>query len=214
MLFKDRKDAGARLAEALEKYKGEDVILLALPRGGVVLGAEIAKKLDARLDLIIARKIGHPTNPEYAICAVAEDGPPVCNLMEIKNIDPRWLAEEILLARNEIKRRREKYLGEVRPYSAKGKTAIIVDDGIATGITMLAAIDELKQHKPKRIVVAIPVTPYDTAQKLKEMVDDLVSLDIDENYLGSVGAYYLDFSQVEDSEVISILRSVGRKEGF
>lgn len=214
MIFRDRKDAGARLAEALEKYKEEDAVLLALPRGGVVLGAEIAKRLDLKLDLIIAKKIGHPTNPEYAICAIAEDGPPVCNLAEVKNIDARWLAEEIILARNEIKRRRQKYLGEIRPYSVKGKTVIIVDDGVATGITMLAAIDELKQHSPKRIVVAIPVTPFDTAQKLKEIADDLVSLFIDETYLGAVGAYYEDFRQVEDSEVISLLKSVGRKEGF
>lgn len=211
MIFRDRKDAGIKLAKALEKYKGEDVIIFALPRGGVPLGVEIAKKLTAPLDLIITKKIGHPMNAEYAICAIAEDGSPVCNSAEVNNVDPGWFEKEIQRVRQEIKRRREKYLGKITPHPVEGKIAIIVDDGIATGLTMIAAIDEIKRRKPKRLVVAIPVTPYDTAQKLKSMVDDLVSLDIDAHYLGAVGAYYEDFSQVEDSEVISLLKSVAKK---
>jgi len=211
MIFKDRKDAGIKLAKALEKYMGEDVIIFALPRGGVPLGFEIAKKLAAPLDLIITKKIGHPMNAEYAICALAEEGSPVCNTAEVNNVDPGWLEEETKRVRREIKRRREKYLGEITTHSVAGKTAIIVDDGIATGLTMIAAIEEIKSRKPKRLVVAIPVTPYDTAQKLKAIADDLVSLDIDEHYLGAVGAYYEDFSQVEDSEVISLLISASKK---
>lgn len=212
MRFRDRKDAGIRLAKALEKYKGEDVIVYALPRGGVPLGVEIAKKLNAPLDLIITKKIGHPTNPEYAICALAEGGDPVCNPAEVDSIDPHWLEAEITRIRTEIKRRRETYLGEITKHSVEGKIAIIVDDGIATGYTMIAAINEMKKHNPKRIVVAIPVTPDDTAEKLRSMVDDLVSLDIDVFYQGAVGAYYDDFSQVDDSEVLLLLKAMA-KEG-
>ncbi|PKM60844.1 MAG: phosphoribosyl transferase [Firmicutes bacterium HGW-Firmicutes-4] len=212
MLFKNRKDAGIKLANALEKYKREDVIVLALPRGGVILGVEIAKMLDAPLDILSTKKIGHPLNSEYAICAITEDGDPICNSAEVKNIDPEWLAGEIKKVRNEIKRRREIFLGGRALYSVEGKTVIIADDGIATGLTMIAAIDEIKKRNPKRLVIAIPVTPYDTAQKLNPMVDELVSLDIDANYRGAVGAYYEDFTQVEDSEVISILNAFENKD--
>ncbi len=212
MLFKNRKDAGIKLANALEKYKREDVIVLALPRGGVILGVEIAKMLDAPLDILSTKKIGHPLNSEYAICAITEDGDPICNSAEVKNIDPEWLAGEIKKVRNEIKRRREIFLGGRALYSVEGKTVIIADDGIATGLTMIAAIDEIKKRNPKRLVIAIPVTPYDTAQKLNSMVDELVSLDIDTNYRGAVGAYYEDFTQVEDSEVISILNAFENKD--
>lgn len=212
MLFKNRKDAGIKLADALEKYKGEDVIVLALPRGGVVLGAEIANKLAAPLDILLTKKIGHPMNSEYAICAITEDGEPICNSAEVKNVDPLWLAGEIKKVRSEIKRRREMFLGGKALYPVEGKTVIIADDGIATGLTMIAAIEEIKKRKPQKLVIAIPVTPYDTAQRLKAMVDELVSLDIDAHYRGAVGAYYQDFTQVEDSEVISILKSFENRE--
>ncbi|HEY5555813.1 phosphoribosyltransferase [Acetobacterium sp.] len=214
MLFKNRKDAGIKLAQALEKYKDEDAIVLALPRGGVVLGEEIANKLHAPLDILLTKKIGHPMNSEYAICAITEDGDPICNSAEVEKVDPEWLAEEIRKVRSEIKRRRKMFLGGKALQPVAGKTVIIADDGIATGLTMIAAIDEIKKRKPKRLVIAIPVTPYDTAQRLISMVDELVSLDIDPNYRGAVGAYYEDFTQVEDSEVISILKSFENKGGF
>lgn len=214
MLFKNRKDAGIKLAQALEKYKDEDAIVLALPRGGVVLGEEIANKLHAPLDILLTKKIGHPMNSEYAICAITEDGDPICNSAEVEKVDPEWLAEEIRKVRSEIKRRREMFLGGKALQPVEGKTVIIADDGIATGLTMIAAIDEIKKRKPKRLVIAIPVTPYDTAQRLMSMVDELVSLDIDPNYRGAVGAYYEDFTQVEDSEVISILKFFENKGGL
>jgi len=213
MLFKNRKEAGIKLAEALEKYQDEDVIVLALPRGGVVLGAEIANKLRAPLDILLTKKIGHPMNSEYAICAITEDGDPICNAAEVKKLDPEWLPMEIKKVRSEIKRRREMFLGGKALYPVEGKTVIIADDGIATGLTMMAAIEEIKKRNPKKLVIAIPVTPYDTSQKLMSMVDELVSLDIDPNYRGAVGAYYEDFRQVEDSEVISILKSFENKRG-
>lgn len=175
------------------------------------MGVEIANKLQAPLDLIITKKVGHPSNPEYAICAVAEEGEPICNTYEISRIDPKWFEAEVVRIKSDIKRRRQEYFGEISMRDVSGKTVIITDDGIATGFTMIAAIKEIKKRAPKKIVVAIPVTPYDTAKILKTMTDDLVSLSIDTDYLGSVGAYYMDFRQVEDSEVIALLKSVEKK---
>ncbi len=208
MLFQDRREAGIKLAEALENYRGPDVVVFALPRGGVVLGAEIAKKLQAPLDLVLTKKIGHPGNPEYAICAIAEEGEPLCNPLELSMVDPEWFQNEVERTRAELKRRRKEYLGEAKPREVKGMVVIIVDDGIATGFTMMAAISEMKRREAKLVIVAIPVTPQDTALKLKGMGVDLVSLNIDCNYLGAVGAYYMDFRQVTDSEVISLLKTV------
>ena len=211
MRFKNRLEAGVQLAILLQKYADDNLVVYALPRGGVSLGVEIAKKLHAPFDLVITKKIGHPGNPEYALCAIAEDGEPICNKDDIGYIDKHWLQEEIDRVRVEIKRRREKYFGEITHPDIEGKTAIIVDDGIATGYTMLAAINEIKRRKPGKIVVAIPVTPEDTARELRKITDDLVSVEIDPFYLGAVGAYYDDFSQVEDEEVISLIKSLEEK---
>ena len=208
MLFKDRREAGIQLAGQLIKYRGQGVVILALPRGGVVLGAEIARILETKLDLIISKKIGHPLDPEYAVCAIAEGGKPYCNEEERKLLDPSWLEEATIHARAEIARRRKSYLGNRGMTDLKGKTVIIVDDGIATGLTMIAAIEEVRTHQPAKIVAAIPVTPADTARKLEAIVDELVSLKVDENYLGYVGAYYDDFSQVEDAEVVRLLQEL------
>lgn len=201
------------MAEALAKYRNQDVVILALPRGGIVPAVEIAKALEAPLDLVITKKIGHPNNDEYAICAISEDGEPVCNEIEISRVDPKWFENKVEKVRNEIKKRREMYhLGGAKK-SLEGKTVIIVDDGIATGLTMLAAIGEIKSRNPKEIVVAIPVVPGDTAKKLQALVDELVALDIDQSYLGAVGAYYDNFLQVEDSVVMALLKEVARNGG-
>ena len=141
MRFKNRREAGVQLAILLQKYADDNLVVYALPRGGVPLGVEIAKKLHAPFELVITKKIGHPGNPEYALCAIAEDGEPICNKDDIGYIDKHWLQEEIDRVRVEIKRRREKYFGEITHPDIEGKTAIIVDDGIATGYTMIAAIE-------------------------------------------------------------------------
>ena len=208
MVFQNRKEAGIKLAEALSKFKDDDVIVFALPRGGVVLGVEIAERLDAPLDLVITKKIGHPFNSEYAIGAVAESGEPLYNAAELRRVDASWRRSEEERMRAELKRRRRDYFGDREQEDLAGKVAIIVDDGIATGLTMMAAIKYLRGQGAERIVVAIPVTPYDTAQRLREQADDLVSLQIDRYYRGAVGAYYKDFRQVSDEEVIALLRSV------
>ncbi len=210
MLFKNRTEAGQKLAELLSDYASEDVIVYALPRGGVILGAEIAKALHGPLDLIITRKIGHPSNPEYAVCALAEDGAPICNQSELERLGHHWLEEEKHKAREEIQRRREEYVGGTTQLDIKGKTAIIVDDGIATGLTMIASIEEMKLHEPKEIVVAIPIVPYLTSLKLEGMVDKVVCVEATREFLGAVGAYYEDFTQVDDDEVKRILKEVNK----
>ncbi|EFB40691.1 MULTISPECIES: phosphoribosyltransferase [Parachlamydia] len=205
--FKDRHDAGRQLAELLEKYKDKDVIVYALPRGGVVIAEEIAKFLHASLDLIFAHKIGHPYQEEYAIAAISEHGLIVEASDELRFVDKKWFEKEKERQVLEMKRRRALYLKNIPKKSAKDKIAIIVDDGIATGLTMQAGIKELKSNQPKKIIAAVPVSPKSTAQLLTSMVDEFVAIEIppDGQFLGAVGAYYDEFYQVEDQEVIDIL---------
>ncbi len=207
MYFKDRMEAGRKLAEALNKYKNQIAVVYALPRGGVILGEIIAKELGAYLDLVITRKIGHPLSPEYAVCAVAEDGDMICNETEKASLDPKWLERESKKEKKEAIRRRKVYLKGRLPLKTENKIALIVDDGIATGLTMELAIREVKHLNPKKIVVAIPVLPADVAEKIRKEIDELVALDIPTNYAGAVGAYYEEFPQVEDEEVIKILKN-------
>lgn len=209
MRFKDRHEAGQRLAKALQLYRGADTIIYALPRGGAVVGAEIARGLGLPLDLVITRKIGHPDNPEYAVCAVAETGSLICDEAERARLDPQWLAAAVAREQAEAARRRQTYLRGQASHSANQKTAIVVDDGVATGLTLRAAIRALKAERPKRIVVAIPVTPSDTADVLRRESDELVALVEDPDYLGAVGAYYDSFPEVTDAEVIYLLHLLG-----
>lgn len=194
------------LADALMQYRGTDTVVYALPRGGVVLGAEIAGGLDAPLDLIVPRKVGHPDQPEYGVCAVTDEGHLVCSKREVARLDPAWLTAEVQKEQVEAIRRRRKYLASRRSLPAKGKTAIIVDDGVATGLTMLAAVEDVKDREPRRVVLATPVIPKDLAGRMKRYVRDLVALDTPAIYLGAVGAYYDNFDQVEDKEVISLMK--------
>ena len=209
MFFKNRQEAGKKLAKALAKYQYKDVVVFGLPRGGVVLAIEVARFLAAPLDLIIPRKIGHPQNPEYAVCAVAEHGDDViCNEDERKALGEEWIKQAAAQERAEAKRRRAIYLAGKKPLSLAGKTAIIIDDGIATGLTMRAAIQDAKARKPAKIVVAIPVIPRDTAKVIAAEVDELVALDKPLIYLGAVGAYYAEFPQVSDEEVIKMMAAL------
>lgn len=211
MKFIDRIDAGKRLSTALAAYSGEDTVIYALPRGGVVLAAEIAKKLDTTLDLVITRKIGHPLSPEYAIAAVTEAGDLEANQAEVVTVDRVWLKREIKKEITEAKRRRQTYLKGREVTDIKGRVAIIVDDGIATGLTMLAAIKDIRKRQPKKVVVAIPVTPRDIAVMLRMQADEVVSLEEPSFYLGAVGAYYDQFNQVQDEEVINIVNNFTSK---
>lgn len=206
MVFKDRVDAGKRLAHALLSYKGQDLVVYALPRGGVVLGAEIARALDAPLDLIVVRKVGHPLSPEYAIAAVAEDGDAAVNRLEVNSIDKKWFDESVRLEREEARRRRELYTRGRTPIPAKDKVAIVVDDGLATGLTMFAAVREVRRSRPSKVVVAVPVAPPQTVQELKMIVDDVLALCVTADF-AAIGSFYLRFDQVSDEEVIDLMKS-------
>lgn len=208
-MFADRTDAGRRLAQALNFYKGRPVAVYALPRGGVVLGVEVARELEAPLDLIVVRKIGHPQSPEYAIGAVTEDGDIVLNPEEAEVLDPDWLTATVKAELQEAHRRRDLFLQgrpRVRP---SGKIAILVDDGLATGLTMEAAIRQLRKGHPDRVIVAVPVAAQETADRLRPKVDAMVILYIPP-MLGAVGAFYSDFTQVSDEDVVTLMNSDGQ----
>jgi len=205
-MFKDRKEAGQLLAQQLIQYRDKDAIIYALPRGGVVLGLEIAQFLHAPLDLVIARKIGHPDNPEYAVCAVTEEGEPFCNEKERAMLDPSWLEKEIKKEREEAGRRRKTYLEGQKHRSARNKIAIVVDDGVATGLTLRSALRSLRKEKPKELVVAVPVVPHELVDILHTEADKVIVLKDEQEYLGAVGAYYQNFPQVSDEEVIELLK--------
>ena len=205
MTFKDRKEAGKMLAEKLKNFENTQTVVYALPRGGVIVGHEIAKKLNLPLDLVITRKIGHQFSPEYAICAIAEDGHRVCNKNEELEADTKWLNERFKEEQKEASRRRWVYLKNRPMLSPKNRTAIIVDDGIATGLTIMLAIREIRHESPSKIIVAVPVAPLDAIEKIKNEVDEVVALDIDKDFAGAVGEYYEDFSEIEDDEVIKIM---------
>jgi predicted phosphoribosyltransferase len=203
--FRNRLDAGARLADLLEKFRDRDGVIYALPRGGVPVGKLIADRLKWPLDLLIIRKIGHPYNPEYALGAVSDEGLVVVNPAELEALDRNWFDREKERQQQEARRRRELYLKGRAPVDPRGKTAIIVDDGIATGSTMLAAIRALRQKGPARIIVAVPVAPRETAALMSREADEFVAVSIPQFFLGAIGAYYEDFSQVSDEEVVALL---------
>lgn len=205
--FENRSDAGRQLCQLLTKYKGENVVVYAIPRGGITIAEPIAKYLNAPIDLLLSHKIGHPYQPEYAIAAISSSGYMVGNSDELLLVDKQWLHREQEKQLQEIQRKKEKYLKGKREIPLKDKIAIIVDDGIATGLTIQAGIKELKSRHPKKIVIAVPVAPKSIADFLKVQVDDFIAIDIPDDYsfLGSVGSYYDEFDQVEDDEVIFIL---------
>jgi predicted phosphoribosyltransferase len=179
-----------------------------MPRAGVVLGVEVARSLEAPLDLIVVRKIGHPLQPEYAIGAIAEDGYVVANVDEIATLDKRWFDRATAAELQEARRRRTLFLQGQRPVAVKDKIAIIIDDGLATGLTMLAAIHEIRKRGPQKVVVAVPVAAAESAGKLQPDVDDLVVLYIPEGWFGGIGAFYQHFDQVSDDEVVALMKSM------
>ncbi|MCL6473378.1 MAG: phosphoribosyltransferase, partial [Firmicutes bacterium] len=195
-----------QLARRLEgKYRGSDAVVLAIPRGGVVVADEVAKALGLQLDIVIPRKIGAPGNPELAIGAVAM-GESIINepLVRELGIPREYIESEISRQLEEISRRRKLYLGDRAPIPLQGRIAIVIDDGLATGYTALAAIHAIKRQNPKKIVLAVPVAPSDTCARLAQEVDELICLEVHELFF-AVGQFYEVFDQVTDSEVIEIL---------
>lgn len=206
MHFVNRRDAGQQLAQKLSKYRSSAAVVYALPRGGVETAVEVAKELKIPLDLVITRKIGHIADPEYAVCAVTETGPLLCDDTERTNLDTIWLKAEEAKERTEAKRRRKVYLAGRKPISAKAKIAILVDDGIATGLTMRAAVEAIKQQKPAKIVVAVPVAPNDIVYEFHKLVDEMVVLTGLSDFFGAISVSYDHFPQLSDEEVIGLLK--------
>lgn len=207
--FIDRADAGRQLAERLAHERlPPPIVVLALPRGGVPIGAEVARRLGAPLDLLLVRKIGAPWQRELAVAAVVEgDGPEVViddETLAACGAGPAYVQQQAKLEWREIERRRARYLqGRARPALA-GATVVVVDDGIATGTTVRAALQALRRRRPGRLVLAVPVAPRDTVARLAAEVDQLVCLATPEPF-HAVGLHYRDFHQVGDDEVVAAL---------
>ncbi|MBE0425527.1 MAG: phosphoribosyltransferase [Nitrospirae bacterium] len=208
MVYKDRKDAGKYLASMLTQYKDrKDTIILALPRGGVVVGYEVSKALNCPLDIIIIRKIGCPGQPELAIGAVSETGTFVLNedIISAYGVPGEYIEKEISKQKNEISRRKTLYRDGKDIPSLDGKTVILVDDGVATGATIKAAISTLKKENLARLVVALPVSSIQASREIKNIVDEWVCPETPE-WFSAVGEFYQDFTQVSDEDVVDILK--------
>lgn len=206
-MFRNRIDAGNQLAERLLQYKNMDAVVLAIPRGGLPLGAVVAKILNAPLDVALSKKIGHPFNKEYAIGAVSLES------MVLSDTRPSeaYIEGEVKKLRNILAKRRDQYYKNTKPQSLKDKIVIIVDDGIATGNTILATIQLVSKQEPAKIVVAIPVAPKSTLKKLKNTlaVAEVICLETPSNFR-AVGQFYEEFFSVSDSEAIQILEEYNK----
>lgn len=210
MSFLDRADAGKRLGAALMRYRDDEPVILALPRGGVPVALEVARALDAPLDLLIVRKIGVPQQPELAAGAVVDATTPivvrndaVIGMARLSEVEFDRIKDAEIV---EIERRRRRYLGERPQPVLKGRTVIVVDDGIATGATMRAALRALRLGRPRRLVLATPVAPIDTIEALRDEADEIECLET-HAFFGAIGNYYKDFRQVSDEQVVAALEA-------
>ena len=214
MPFNDRSEAGRRLAKALSRYRKEQPAILALPRGGVPVAAEIARALGAPLDLVLVRKIGAPFQPELAMGAVVDGAAPLVvrneDVIESAGIGEAEFQAVCDRELAEIERRRRRYLGGRERVDVAHHTAIVVDDGIATGATTRAALRATRMRNPKRLVLAVPVGPTDSVAAMREEADDVVCLE-EHAIFGAIGFFYRDFRQISDEEVIETLARLPRK---
>ncbi len=207
--FANRPEAARVLAQRLLAMKlAPPIVVLALPRGGVPIGAEVARVLHAGLDLVLVRKIGVPWQPELAVAAVVDGERPEIviddEVRRMADVDRDYIEAQALTELKEIERRRQVYLRGRAPLPLAGATAIVVDDGIATGTTVRAALKALRRHRPARLVLAVPVAPHDTVEALRGEVDDLICLAEPEPF-HAIGMHYDDFHQVSDDEVLAAL---------
>jgi len=208
MKFADRAEAGRRLADKLMHLKDRQPVVLALPRGGVAVGFEIARALDAPLDIVLVRKIGVPWQPELALGAVTDGASHETfidrNLATRLDVPESFIEEETVRQLEEIERRRKSYCGGRPALGVGGRTAIVVDDGVATGSTMRVALQAVRRRGPAQLVLAVPVAPPDTLAALREGADEAVCLETPAA-LGAIGFYYRDFHQMSDEEVTDLL---------
>ena len=213
MHFKDRHEAGLKLAEQLKKYKNnKNVIILAIPRGGVEAGYEIAKFLNVKLDIIVTKKIGLPDDEEFAIGSIGPDKNVMLNeeTLRIYNVSEEYIKDKTKEISKEIERRYKAYKGEYRLQDLKNKIVILTDDGIATGFTAKAAISYAKSQNPKKIILAVPVAPLDLADKLKKEVDEFVCLH-STSLLFAISQFYGNFPQLSDEEVKNYLKKTNAR---
>jgi len=204
--FRDREQAGKTLAQALKGLDGDEVVVLAIPRGGVVVGSEVAKELGATLDVIVTRKIGAPGEPEFALGAVTQTGEVILDepSIDMLHVPQDYLDREVASQREEVKDRMRRFRGDRPIPSLKGKVVVIVDDGIATGNTILAALRSVRMQGARSVIVAVPVGPAETIAKLTGEADRVVCLETPEPFF-AIGQFYSEFNQVEDDEVRRIL---------
>lgn len=208
MLFRNRQDAGRRLAAELAHFKSAQPVILALPRGGVPVGFEIARALDAPLDVVLVRKIGAPGMSELAIGAIV-DGEQLDKIIDSElvaelAVPQRYLDAEIARQAAEIERRRRVYFKTRAPVTVAGRAALVVDDGIATGATMRAALRAIRRRSPAKLVLAVPVAPEHTIEALRPEVDEIVCLATPEDFY-AIGQFYADFRQLDDEDVVTLL---------
>jgi predicted phosphoribosyltransferase len=206
ILFRDRIDAGQRLAQRLESYRKASPVVFAIPRGGVPVGAEVARGLDAELDVVVARKLGAPSHAELAIGAVTADGERFLNqnLIRQLRVNDAYLEQITKEQGEEARRREQRFRGGRPPMDVRGRTALLVDDGLATGATMRAAARSLRKRAPGRLVVAVPVGSWEACAALREDADEVVCLAEPDPFY-AIGLYYEHFEQVEDAEVLRLL---------
>jgi putative phosphoribosyl transferase len=203
-MYADRIEAGLVLAGKLKKYAGEPGVILAVPRGGVPLGFIVARELKLPLELLLSKKIGHPNNPEYAIGAVSLTDRV---LIPHAGVSDAYIESETTRLRQKLRENYIKFMGDKKPSNLENKILIVVDDGIATGNTLMSTIKMLRNSKPARIIVAVPVAPQSAVNKLSKVVDELVIPLIPKEFYG-VGSFYEDFTQVTDEEVIRYLNEL------
>ena len=215
MIFKNRAEAGMKLAESMKDFGGKDVVVLGIPRGGVVVAKEIAKELGAPMDIIVTKKIGAPGEPEFALGAVTQEGDVIMDrqVAESLGASREYLDDQIAEKRKEVSDRMRRLRGDAPYPTLEGRVVLIVDDGIATGSSMEAAVMSVKKRKPKEVVVAVPVAPRDAIDALTEDGTKVVCLESPGSFL-AIGEFYRDFGQVEDTEVVRILQeNLGRTDG-
>lgn len=213
MIFADRSAAGRLLAERLISLGIEKPLVLALPKGGVPVAAEIARALDGDLDLLITKRIVSPVHHEVAIGAIAEDGSVLWRTESLRylGLHQNDVEPYALVARRELRARARELRGGRTPISMRGRTVILVDDGLATGSSMQAAVEAVRRHGPAKIIVAVPVSPYETSEEIRAMVDELIVLRTPDTFY-AVGQWYQDFRDVEIDEVIALLEKRRTKD--
>jgi len=215
MIFQNRAEAGQQLASHLEKYANrDDVIVLAVPRGGVPIAFEVARALNLPLDIFVLRKLGVPGHEEFAFGAIGSGGVRVLDGQVVQSLGLSNMVIDLITRaeRAELARREQIYRGRRPPLNVRGKIVILADDGIATGASLTAGVHAVRQMQPAAIVIAAPVAPRSTVKRLRHEVDDVVCVETPERFYG-VGRFYHDFSQVSDEEVNALLDSAYRQRG-